>query len=186
MARWNAVMSGGLVFVAALAAGNLLLILLVARRVRELAQRAPGPMPRPWLAPGTRVGDFAAVTVGGEPVSLHSLLGRPSLVGLFSTSCEPCLEQLPVFAGQAVAQGGPAQVLAVVVGSATEAEDLVALLDGKAKVVREDHRGPVTTAFSAHAFPGIYLLDPEGRVVASGASVAVVAGARHSIAVARQ
>jgi peroxiredoxin len=179
-------MPGGLVFVGTLAVFNLLLILLVARRVRRLAERPMAPMPRPWLAPGTKVPDFEAVSVGGERLSLDSLRGRRSLVGFFSTSCEPCQEQLPVFARQAAADGGPRQVLAVVVGTAEEAEEFVALLTGKAMVVREDQRGPTVTAFSAHAFPGIYLLDPEAKVIASGASVAAVAGAHNGAAVARR
>jgi hypothetical protein len=52
-------------------------------------------------------------------------------------------------------------------------------------VVREEQGGPVTTAFSARAFPGVFLLDPGGKVVASGASVAAVISTKPDAVTAR-
>jgi len=172
-------MSAGLVFVGGLALADLLLVLLVARRLRQLASRRPGLRERPWLAPGTRVGAFEAVTVGGEPVSLDGLLGQPSLVGFFSASCEPCQEQMPVFAQHVAANGAQQRTLAVIVGPESMAAEYATLLADAAMVVCEERRGPVAAAFSSHAFPGIYRLDPRGRVVASGPSVAAATGDQH-------
>jgi len=100
------------------------------------------------------------------------------VVGFFSTGCDPCREQLPVFAEYAGADGGPGRNLAVIVGPGPEAVEFEQQLTGKALVVREERRGPVTAAFSAHAFPGIYRLDGTGKVLASGPSVAAVNGAQ--------
>ncbi len=179
-------MSGALVFVGALTLVNMVLLLLVARRVRQLREGAAGPARLPWLAPGTRVPDFETMTVDGGQVSLADLRGGRSLVGLFSTGCEPCRDQVPLFAGLVEAGDGPGQALAVVVGPAEEAAEFVAHFDGKLPVAREGGHGPTATAFSARAFPAIYLLDAEGRVVASGASVAAVSGAHRSAAPARR
>jgi thiol-disulfide isomerase/thioredoxin len=171
--------SAALVFLGVLALGELLLILLVARKVSQLDQRLsqarltlPGEGRRPWLAAGTQIPPFQAKTTSSEPVSLERLLGRESVVGFFSTDCRPCREQLPAFAR--LAADGQRPALAVVVGPASKAQEFLAVLDGVVPVVREEQGGPVTTAFAARAFPGVFLLDPGGKVVASGASVAVV------------
>jgi thiol-disulfide isomerase/thioredoxin len=171
-------MSGGLVFVGVLALADLVLTLLVARRVLQI-ERVAGPARRPWLPPGTKVPDFDTVTIGGERVTLEGLRGRPSLIGLFSPGCAPCREEAPAFARHAGAAAGPGQALAVVIGpSGDDAAELMALLDGKLPVAREERSGPVATALSARGFPAIYRLDPQGKVVASGASVTAVCGRR--------
>lgn len=96
-------MSGGLVFVGVLSLADLLLILLLTRRVRSLARlvRTEGPRQRPWVAPGTKIPEFEATTVGGDRISLNQLRGQPSLIGLFSAGCVPCHEQAPAFARHA-------------------------------------------------------------------------------------
>jgi thiol-disulfide isomerase/thioredoxin len=175
--------SAGLVLVGMLAVGELLLTLLLARKVRQLdawltslrlSLRAESGG-RPWLAAGTQIPAFEAQTTSGEPVSLERLLGQESMVGFFSPGCTPCREQLPAFARLA-GDGGRA-ALAVIVGPASTADELLAVADGTVPVLREAQGGPVTTAFAARAFPGIFLLDPQGRVVASGATVTAVIGA---------
>lgn len=182
--------SAGLVFLGVLALLELLLILLVARKVRVLDERlslARRALPaegggRPWLAAGTQIPPFWAETVRREPVSLDWLRGRESVIGFFSPGCRPCGEQLPAFARLADDRGR--QPLAVIVGPAAGADEYLAVLDGAVPVVREEQGGPVTTAFAARAFPGVFLLDKEGRVLASGASVGLVTGAFEGVATA--
>ena len=178
--------SAGLVFVASLALVNLLLLALLARRVRQLGERSSLPARPPWLSPGTRIPDFESRTTSGEPVSLDRLRGSHSLIGIFSTTCAPCQEQVPIFAGHAASYGGPEQVLAVIVGTDEKASEFEAALAGKALVMREGARGAVSTAFSANALPAVYLLDGQGAVVASGASLAAVNYARPAAPAARR
>jgi len=183
-------MSAALVLFGILSLGELLLIMLLARTVRELdghltqvrlsvrsEQRG-----RPWPDAGTQIPPFLAETTSSEPVSLEQLLGRESVVGFFSPGCLPCRQQLPAFAR--LAASGGRQALAVVVGPASKAEEYLTILDGVVPVVREDQGGPVTTAFATRAFPGVFLLDPDGKVVASGPSVAVVTGTFEDLATA--
>ncbi len=167
-------MSAAVVFVGVLALADLLLVLLLVRWVRQFADQATGSGRLPWLVPGTQLPNFEALTIDGDRVSLNDLRGQRSVVALFSASCEPCQEQVPVFARRAVEYGGPERVLAVVVGNAPQADEFVAQLADKATVFREEARGPIAQALSAHAFPSIYLLDPDGKVVASGPSVAAI------------
>jgi AhpC/TSA family len=185
MAAGRIVMSGGLVFVGVLALADLLLILLLTRRVRSLAN-AVGPRQRPWLAPGTVVPEFEATIVGGDRIALDQLRGRPSLIGLFSAGCVPCHEQAPAFVRYADTAVAPGQALAVVVGGAEDGEEFPELLASQVPVTREGRNGPVTTAFGARAFPAVYLLSPEGKVVASGPSADAVSDARTATASSRR
>jgi peroxiredoxin len=179
-------MSAALVFVGALALCDLLLTLLLVRWVLQFAKRSAASGRMPWLAPGTQVPDFEAVTVEGQRVSLVGLRGQQSVIGLFSATCEPCREQVPVFARRAADYGGPERVFAVVIGIAAQADEFVAELSGKATVFREEARGPVAEAFSAHAFPSVYLLDPDGKVVAGGPSIAAIARPRQDAMAAQR
>jgi hypothetical protein len=178
-------MPAGEVVIGVIALINLLLALLLARKVRLLSSRLPVASQRPWLTPGAQVGPFEARTVDGGVVTLDRLRGQPSLVGLFSTSCEACRQQVAQFA-ELSAGGDPAHALAVIVGPGAQGADFEAELAGRALVVREERRGPVTIAFSAHAFPGIYRLDRDGKVAASGPSVDAVAGAQSDVPAARR
>ena len=160
-----------LAFLAALGVVNLLLIMLLARRVRSLGGQVQSARPQPWLKPGARVRAFEATTVDGAALSLDQLLGRQTVVGFFSTDCTPCHKRLPDFADYAANDGGPGSVVAVIVGPGSDADSFAATLAGKATVIREQRRGPVTTAFSTFAFPGVYVISPEGTVLSSGASL---------------
>jgi hypothetical protein len=153
---------------------DLLLTVGVIRRLRQHTellnklQAGPGgPMPDVMLPAGSAVGEFAATTTEGDPVSRELLAGR-TLVGFFTPGCEPCKEKLPTFIEVAPGiSGGPEQVLAVVVASAEEGAETAARLAEVARVVVEPYDGPVVKAFGASGFPAFGLL--EGRqVVASG------------------
>ncbi len=177
-------MAAGLVFVGALGLFNLLLLLLIARRVLQIAGQ-PEP-PRPWLPPGTPVPRFTTVTIAGDQLSLDDLRGQQSLIGIFSTTCEPCVAQVPLFAAHAASEGGPSRVIAVISGTAEQARAYMAILDGKVTIVREEGHGPVAVAFSVRAHPSIYLLDPDGKVIAGGASVAAATGTRADVLAGRR
>src|SRR5215469_11979121 len=173
----------GLVLNGVLGLFNLLLVMLVARRVRLAAARQL--LPRPWLAPGTPVPDFEGTTIDGKLVALSQLRGKRALVGFFSVGCEPCREQVPLFAmfltGDQAPDFGLAVIVdgGVVVGS-NDAATFTEQLAGKVPVVHEAQGGPLVTAFSARAFPALYLLDPNGVVAASGPGLGAIVGTSQS------
>lgn len=176
-------LTAAVVLLGIICAMNLLLVVALARRVRESSGGA-GPGIRPGFSPaayrmppGTRPGPFHAYTAGGAEVSLHSLRGSRALVGFFAAGCEPCHEQLPAFAELAeTIPGGLSQVLAVVSGRQDKVPELTAMLDGVASVVIEEAKpgtlGPVAHAFQAYGRPSYYLLDSSGTVTASAPTVA--------------
>jgi hypothetical protein len=150
---------------------NLLLVVGVIRRLRAEAGRPPTPTAAGAHAPvpaGHRVGDFAAVTTCGEPVS-----APPSVVAFLSPGCGPCDEVLPGLVAYAAAvPGGRDQVLAVIVGEPAEAAGMAERLAPVALVVREDPPGgPVVRAFGVDGVPALCLVGPDGRVLASGHAV---------------
>ena len=145
---------------------NLLLTIGILRRMRaqgDQSGRHPGPMFA--LGPGSPIGEFAAVTTTGEPVSHDTLTGT---VGFFSAACEACHVMLPRFVEHA-RQAGREDVLAVVGGADA---GLVEALTPVARVVVADlDGGPVARAFQNTWTPALYLVGDDHRVAAAGATL---------------
>ncbi|NUW32905.1 redoxin domain-containing protein [Nonomuraea sp. SMC257] len=167
--------TAALILVGVLALANLLFTFGVVRRLREhtaeLADLRSGRLgvggTDVALPAGATVGHFEAAEVGGRSVTLTEMGERP-LVGFFSPHCGPCKERLPLFAEHAATRpGGPAEVLAVVVGTPDDTAEVVEQLLPVATVVVEPDQGPLQRAFGVSGFPAFVLV--EGGVVgASG------------------
>jgi hypothetical protein len=151
---------------------NLILAIGVVRRLREHTKqlvnvgRVPPDDVRA-LRVGAEVGEFEATTVDGLRVSRETFAAR-TVVAFLTPGCEPCIDKLPGFVEYARrAPGGRNQVLAVVVGDADEAADMVADLRGVALVVVERHGGALTSAFQVTASPVLLMAEPNdhGRLV---------------------
>lgn len=166
-------LAAAVVLVGAIAALDLLLTVGVVRRLREQADTlrelrttaGADPGGEVILAVGGTVADFTASTVSGRILDRDGLTGA-TLVGFFSPHCEPCRERLPQFV--AYATGFDGAVVAVAAGDPTETADLVAELAGVAEVVVQAENGPLEKAFGVQGYPALCLLEPGGRVVASG------------------
>ncbi|WP_167530745.1 TlpA family protein disulfide reductase [Microbispora hainanensis] len=168
-----------MVLIGMLSALNLLLSVGVIRRLREHSAElatlrsggtapngGPFPLGEVALPDGSPIGEFTAVTVDGEPVTLGTFGVRP-LVGFFSPGCTPCEEQLPAFVEFATGRpGGRDTRLAVVVGTGEEAAKTVERLNPVATVVVESDDGPVQKAFGVTGFPA-FILVANGLVAAS-------------------
>jgi hypothetical protein len=155
---------------------DLLLTVGVVRRLREhtqllaAAQRAEGDS---LPVPGTPVGDFRTATTDGEAVSLSP--DEETLVGVFSSDCEPCRVLLPEFADHAAGiAGGRPNVIAVIVDDGGETESMRAALAPVARVVVEGHGGAVSSAFRTSFFPSLYVVSGDGRLVVSGHDVDMI------------
>ncbi|MFI6456364.1 TlpA disulfide reductase family protein [Streptosporangium amethystogenes] len=178
-------LTAAVVLVGMLCLLDLLLTFGVIRRLREhtthleklLGDSRSGD---PFPALGERVGEFAATTTDGEPVS-RDLLAGETVVAFFSPGCGPCREKVPVFVELARERAlDRQQLLAVVVdetkepvgtaGTAgtqpggVEAKEMAEALAPVARVVLEGEEHPVATAFTVHAFPAFCLVDAEGVV----------------------
>lgn len=141
---------------------NLLLTVGILRRMR--AQAATGSGSLFALRPGSDIGEFAATTTDGEPVTAATLNGT---VGFFSADCPACHDTLPDFLAHAREQGRD-RVLAVVGG---DDADTVRALAEVARVVPADlDGGPVAAAFRNTWTPALYVV-ADGRVVATAGRV---------------
>jgi thiol-disulfide isomerase/thioredoxin len=172
-------MTGAVLVLAVLCLVNLLLLAVLARRVRALGDdvRARPALHTPAVSEGVLprgavVPPFTAGDVDGMPVDRDGLTG-PTLVFFLAPGCAPCEDLLPSLVDRARTHpGGRERVLAVVVArGAEEAQRYLTELAGVARVVIEVSGGPrpVVTAFATRAFPAVYLLDAGAQVLASGA-----------------
>lgn len=178
-------LTAAVVFVGVIGLLNLVLTYGVIRRLREhdaaLADRPHMAGFDVMVPAGTAVADFETQTVDGTPVSNADLTGH-SVVGFFSTTCEPCRDRLPEFVTHAATvPGGPDGVLAVVVSDPVDADTSVAdlfveRLRPVARVVAELYDGPIGKAFGVRAYPALAVV-VDGTVVASGDNLDVLVAA---------
>lgn len=160
---------------------DLVLTYGVIRRLREHTERLnelhAGTAPTGGVPVGEVVGEFAATTTEGEPVSRELLTG-PTLVGFFSPGCEPCAAELPRFVEHAESMpDGARQVLAMVDGDADVATEYTGRLSPVARVVLEGHGGALGTAFAVTGYPALYVVGGDGTVLATGYAMSDLEGA---------
>ncbi|MFC0531393.1 TlpA disulfide reductase family protein [Phytohabitans kaempferiae] len=176
MMIWKVAMTAFLialvVLVGVVAVLNLVLTVGVIRRLRQHTEKladlsAMGPPMDMMIGAGERVGEFAATTTDGEPVSRELLFGQ-TLVGVLSPDCSACKERLPEFIARAEAfPGGRGQVLAVLAGEPAEVQPYRERLAPVARVVIEPPTGgPLATALNVQGYPAFAVLDSTGTVVA--------------------
>lgn len=82
-----------------LAAANLLLLLGLAHKTADAAQRRDQYQQanRPGLIPGSVAPEFTATSLQGQPVSSSMFADQPRLLVCISTHCDVCKELLPHF-----------------------------------------------------------------------------------------
>lgn len=171
----------GFVVLGALTLLNLLLTLGVIRRLRDhtgLLNRSSDPAHRdasPTRPVDAVVGHFTATTVDGVVVSRDSLAAE-TLVGFFSPGCEACDALVPEFVAlAATVPGGRTHVLAVVEALPGDEDQHIGPLSGVALVVVErPGDAGLVAAFGVNTFPAVCVVDSDGRVVASGRSLAAL------------
>jgi len=158
-------------FVGLLCLVDLLMTFGVIRRLREhgaaLAGVSGGGVAEPLLGVGETVGDFAAVSVDGEPV-LRAFVDRETIVGFLSPGCPPCERRLPEFVAAARAAGRD-RVLAVLTDTTeADAAPMLTALGPVARVVVEAEDGALTKAFGVTAFPAFCRIDAGHTVTVVG------------------
>ncbi|MEV5573822.1 hypothetical protein AB0L06_27585 [Spirillospora sp. NPDC052269] len=156
---------------------NLLLTVTVLRRLGDQGHQGHEDQPAsvlPFDMPesGSPAPVVDTTDVLGRPVSLP---GDVRLVGFFSGTCRACRDHVaPFLAYVAGMRGGDA--LAVLSGTAEDTEDLVKLLGGDVRIVREAQQGPMASGFDVPVFPAFYLLGPDGTIAAAHTSIRLIPG----------
>ncbi|MEV6110764.1 redoxin domain-containing protein [Streptomyces sp. NPDC051940] len=169
----------GLVVTGAVTGLNLVILIVVLRRWRELEAGAAGHG-HGHSPGGIRAGDvlppFSAQTLDGVQVSRPGLRGREVLVGFFSLTCKACRDAVPPFAAHAErlrASGGT--TLAIVHGEAADRSELAAALSAAADhVIAEDEEAGLTEWFGAANYPSHAWYGPDGVVTAAGLGVSAL------------
>jgi hypothetical protein len=161
------------VLVGLLCTVDLILTFAVIRRLREQAVRLSEipPSPPRFLSAGSQLPEFAAASTAGDVLTRDFFAG-PTLVGLFTTNCEACHKQLPVFLAEIEDRRYPPErVFALVASAGGDPAEVLAQLDGRATVLTEEVGGVVTQAFSVLGFPSFYIVDRGGVIVGGAGSV---------------
>lgn len=132
------------------------------------------------LAPKMMLPDHIVALVGREVPDLEGagLSGRlggsshsddqASLIGFFSTGCEPCHARAPEFA---VLAKRTANSLAVVTGRGADRAELVSLLERSSTVPAASDADKIARAFKIDAFPTFIRVEG-GKITAAGLNTA--------------
>jgi thiol-disulfide isomerase/thioredoxin len=120
------------------------------------------PSSPPFPAPEVSLADPTGQTVG-----LSELRGKPVLVNLWATWCEPCLREMPSLERLQSRLGERIAVLAVSEdrGGNKTVEPFIAKLGLKSFKIYIDPKSEVGRAFGARGLPTSFLIDREGRVL---------------------
>lgn len=152
-------LSVALTIVAVVALAAFALVLVLARRLREVTERvnmflpvSAGTLP----LPGTPVPEFDAVSTAGERVTRSAFVGVERIFAVLSTGCSACDEQI-----QELLKYGAdlaSRPIVLVAGPPRDRAAVVARLAGGALVIEEPDRGPVAEAFEISEFPAVLLI----------------------------
>ena len=108
------------------------------------------------------------VTFEGDEVPLPSLRGTPTVVNFFSSTCAPCITEMPAFeeVHQQLRDSGQVDFLGLAVADRTD--DAKALVDstGVTYPTAEDKDSSVINVLGGTLLPTTVLLDADGEVVA--------------------
>jgi thiol-disulfide isomerase/thioredoxin len=113
------------------------------------------------------VDEATFTTFDGDTVALTSLRGTPTVVNFFSSTCTPCIKEMPAF--EEVFQQVGDQVAFLGLAVADRPEDAQALVaqTGVTYETAQDPDATVISALGGTVLPTTVLLDAEGEIVAS-------------------
>ena len=108
------------------------------------------------------------VTFDGQEVPLSNLQGTPTVVNFFSSTCTPCITEMPAFE-EVYQELGDEQVAFLGLAVADRADDALALVDetGVTYPTAQDPETSVFTELGGSVLPTTVLLDADGEIVAT-------------------
>ncbi|MDP1820592.1 MAG: TlpA disulfide reductase family protein [Acidimicrobiales bacterium] len=110
---------------------------------------------------------LAFTTFGGDEVPLASLQGSPVVVNFFSSTCVPCITEMPAF--EEVHQEVGTEVTFLGLAMADRPDDARELVERTGVTYRtaQDKDGSVIAALGGTVLPTTVLLDAEGDIVST-------------------
>lgn len=127
------------------------------RRLGEFIAQTP-PQPAP---------EVAFTDAGGNPASFADFKGKPVLVNLWATWCQPCLREMPSLERLQAQLDDRLTVLAISEdrGGAKLVNPFAAKLELTRLKIYLDPKSEVGRAFGVRGLPTSIVIDAEGRVV---------------------
>ncbi|HVC56197.1 MAG TPA: TlpA disulfide reductase family protein [Stellaceae bacterium] len=134
----------------------------IAQDSMRLGEFIPATPPQP--APAVAFTDDA-----GKPASLADFKGKPTVVNLWATWCQPCLHEMPSLVRLQAHFAGRLTVAAVAEdhGGAKQVAPFVAKLGLTKLAIYLDPQAALGHALRVRGLPTSIVLDAEGRVVGS-------------------
>jgi thiol-disulfide isomerase/thioredoxin len=107
--------------------------------------------------------------LGGGTATLADYRGRPVVLNLFASWCRPCVTEMPEIELVHTELGRDVAFLGLAIRDA--ADDVVRLVErtGVTYDIGRDTTGGIVTGLGVTVMPTTYLLDPDGRIVATHA-----------------
>ncbi len=110
--------------------------------------------------------EVAFTTFAGDEVALSSLRGGPLLVNFFSSTCVPCITEMPAFEQVFQEVGDDVSFLGLAVSDrADDAQSLVAQT-GVTYPTAQDPDAAIISALGGTVLPTTVLLDADGEIIA--------------------
>ncbi|WP_042804589.1 hypothetical protein [Streptomyces sp. C] len=142
------------------------LSLTVARRTKQIVEASAGRPPIPVTPIGKAFPDAAPLLSSrGEVAPLGGEMSDSVILGIFSSGCSGCADQLPLFkevlATHHVDRG---RVVAVLVGQDRLADEFERSLEEVAVVIRQEVEGPVLAPLGIRNFPAFGVVSETGLI----------------------
>lgn len=120
------------------------------------------PAPEPYPAPSVSLADLS-----GKTVDLSDFRGKPVIVNLWATWCQPCRREMPSLARLQSRFGDRIAILAVSEdrGGSKVVEPFLAKLGLTSIKAYLDGKNAVGHAFDVHGLPTSLLIDRDGKVL---------------------
>ena len=168
------ILSSLLVVVALVALSAFGLLLILARRLRDLEERVNLFLPVSFDAlpePGTPLPPFEATTTDGQSISERDFADGERIFALLTSGCGDCVSAAAELRHHAGSLRTPPVV--GVIGPPEDRAPIVAQLEGHLPVMTETTLGPVATALQIRDFPTVLLIR-DGQITFADHAVAPV------------
>jgi len=116
--------------------------------------------------PGDAAPTFAVTTIDGARFDLAKVRGKVVVLNLFSTTCGPCLQELPHLEREIWAKYTARGVVMIAIGRRATAEEMRAVVREKGVTfpVAADPDGAVYGKYAEEYVPQTYVIDPAGKI----------------------
>lgn len=134
-----------------------------------LALSAPASAALPLHSP---LPDAGWPSLDGPTVTLSALVGRPVLVNVWASWCQPCVKELPLFVElDRTHRTAGLQVIGVALDTEIAPVEAAVERHGLTYPVLHDGKGSISKAFRLEQIPATFLFDARGRLVWQAADV---------------